>query len=61
MNVIKMTPEEKLEDVKFLIWTIPHLIKEGDTVIDELNQQIKFFKGIDILTYYIPTDPTKVK
>ena len=45
-----MTPEEKLEYVKF--WTLPHLMKEGDTSIDELNQQIKFFKGIDILHPY---------
>ena len=56
-----MTPEQKLEQVKFLIWTLPTLIKEGDTLIDELNQQIKCLKGIDILSYYIPTDPTKVK
>ena len=57
-----MTPEEKLEYVKSQIWILPHLIKEGDTLIDELNQQIKFlFKRIDIHTYYIPTVPNKVK
>ena len=45
INAIKMTPEQKLEYVKFLIWTLPTLMKEGDTLIDELNQQINFLKG----------------
>ena len=54
INAIKITTDENLEYVKFLIWTLPTLIKEGDTLIDKLNQQIHFLKGIDILTYYIP-------
>ena len=31
------------------------------TLLDELNLQIKYFKGVDILTYYTPSDPTKDK
>ena len=54
-----LTPEEKTEFVKFQILTIPKLRQEGDTILDDLNRQIKFIKGIDILTYYTPTDPNK--
>ena len=53
-----MTPEKNAEFVKLMIWTIPTSRQE---VIDDLNRQIKFIKGIDILTYYTPTDPTKEK
>ena len=51
---------KEMEDyVQSMVWTLPHLMKEGETLMDELNQHIKYFKGVDILTYYIPTDPTK--
>ena len=56
-----MTPEKNAEFVKLMIWTIPTLRQKGDIVIDDLNRQIRFIKGIDILTYYTPTDPTKEK
>ena len=56
-----MTPKEMDEYVQFMVWTIPLLMKPGDTLMDELNLHIKYFKGVDILTYYIPTDPTKDK
>ena len=42
-----------------MILTIPTLKQEGDTILDDLNRQIKFIKGIDILTYYTPTDSNK--
>ena len=32
-----------------------------EPILDELNLQIKYFKGVDILTYYTPSDPTKDK
>ena len=54
-----MTPKEMDEYVQFMVWTIPLLMKPGDTLMDELNLHIKYFKGVDILTYYIPTNPTK--
>ena len=56
-----MTPEKRTEYVQFLIWTLPIIRQEGDTLVDDLNRQVKFIKGRDILTYYIPTDPTKEK
>ena len=31
------------------------------TLLDELNLHIKYFKWVDILTYYTPSDPTKDK
>ena len=49
-----MTPKEMEEYVQFMVWTLPLIMKEGDT-------HIKYFKGVDIPTYYIPTDPTKEK
>ena len=51
-----MTPEKNAEFVKLMIWTIPTSRQE---VIDDLNRQIKFIKGIDILTYYTPTENYK--
>ena len=45
---------EKGEFLKFKILTIPALIQD-------LKRQIKFIKGIDIHTYYTPTDLTKEK
>ena len=47
--------------VQFMVGTIPLSVKPGDTRMDELNLHIKYYKGVDILTYYIPTDPTKDK
>ena len=44
-----------------MVGTIPLLMKPGDKLMDELNLHIKYFKRVDILTYYIPTDPTKYK
>ena len=41
--------------------TLPTLLEPTDTILDELNLQIKYFKGVDILTYYTPSDPTKDK
>ena len=37
------------------------MVQLDDTLLDYLNHQIKFLKGKDILTYYTPRDPTKVK
>ena len=56
-----MTSEEMDNYVKFITGTLPLLMKPGDTLMDELNLHIKYFKGVDILTYYTPTDPTKDK
>ena len=56
-----MTPKEMYEYVQFMVWTIPLLMKPGDTLMDELNLHIKYFKVVDILTCYIPTNPTKDK
>ena len=39
-----MTPEEKTEFSKFMILTIPTLRQEGDTILENLNMQIKFIK-----------------
>ena len=61
INAIKMTAEEMEKYIKFITETLPLQIKSGDTVMDELNLHIKYFKGVDILTYYTPTDPTKDK
>ena len=47
-----MTPEKKTEFVKFQILKIPELRQGGDTILDDLNRQIKFIKGINILKYY---------
>ena len=51
INAIKMTPEEMDDYVKFMVGTIPLLMKPGDTLMDELNLHIKYFKWVDILTY----------
>ena len=61
INAVEMTPEKKLEYVQFLVWTLPNLRQECDILVDDLNRQVKYLKGRDILTYYIPTDPTKEK
>ena len=37
------------------------LMEPGYTLLDELNLHIEYFKGVDILTYYIPSNPTKDK
>ena len=41
--------------------TLPTLLKPTDTLLDYLNLQIKYFKRVDILTYYTPSDPNKDK
>ena len=56
-----MTPLETENYIKFMMNTLPTLKKPTDTLEDELNLQIKYFKGVDILTYYTPSDPTKDK
>ena len=38
---------------KFITETILLLMKLEDTLMDELNLHTKYFKGVDILTYYI--------
>ena len=55
------TPEEGTDFVKFMMLTIPTLRQERDTILDGLNRQVKFIKGIDILPYYTSTDPNKEK
>ena len=44
-----------------MINTLPTLKKLTDALLDNLNLQIKYFHGVDILTYYTPSDPTKDK
>ena len=44
-----------------MINTLPTLKKPTYTLLDDLNLQIKYFKGLDILTYYTPSNPTKDK
>ena len=54
-----MSCEEKDRYVYFDTEILPLLMKPGYTLMDELNLHIKYFKGVDILTYY--TQPTKDK
>ena len=56
-----MTHKKMDKNSQFMVWTITLLMEKGNTLMDELNLNIKYFKGVDILTYYIPTDPTKDK
>ena len=56
-----MTISETEKYIKFMINTLLTLLKPTDTILDDLNLQIKYFKGVDILTYYTPSDPTKDK
>ena len=56
-----MTRKEMDEYEQLMVRTLPIIMKEGDTLMDELNLHIKYFNGVDILKYYIPTDPTKDK
>ena len=56
-----MTPLETENYIKFMMNTLPTLKKPTDTLLDDLNLQIKYFKGVDILTYYTPSDPAKDK
>ena len=51
LSAIKMTISEKEKYIKFMINTLPTLLKLTDTILDDLNLQIKYFKGVDILTY----------
>ena len=60
-NAIKITSEEMDRYVNFITEILPLLMKPGYFLMDELNINIKYFKGIDILTYYTPIDPTKDK
>ena len=61
LSAIKMTTSETKNYIKFMINTLPTLKKPTDTLLDDLNLQIKYFKGVDILTYYTPSNPTKDK
>ena len=45
----------------FMTEILPLLMRPGYTLMDELNLHIKYFKGVDILTYYTPSNPTKDK
>ena len=56
-----MSPLETENCIHFMINTLPTLKKPIDTLLDDLNLQIKYFKGVDILTYDTPSDPTKDK
>ena len=56
-----MTSEELVKYVYFITEILPLLMKPVYTLMDELNLHIKYFKGVDILTYYTPSDPTKDK
>ena len=56
-----MTPEEIDKYIYFLREILPTLMEPDYTLLDELNLQIKYFKGVDILTYYTPSNPTKDK
>ena len=61
INAIKITPKEMDAYVEYMTEELLILMKEGDTLKDELNLHIKYFNGVDILKYYIPTNPTKDK
>ena len=50
-----MTVDETEKYICFLMVTLPTLLEPNYTI------QIKYFKGVDILTYYTPSDPTKDK
>ena len=56
-----MTPGETEKYIYFLREILPTLMEPAYTLLDELNLQMKYFKGVDILTYYTPSDPTKDK
>jgi len=42
-----MTISETEKYIKFMINTLPTLLKPTDTILDVLNLQIKNFKGVD--------------
>ena len=56
-----MTMSETKNYIRFMLNTLPTLKKTTDTLLDDLNLQIKYFKGVDILTYYTPSNQTKDK
>ena len=47
--------------LNFQAQKIPELRQEGDTILDDLNRQIEFIKGKNILSYHIPSDINKEK
>ena len=59
IGAIKMTPQEMEKYVYFMKEILPTLMEPGYTLLDELNLHIKYFKGVDILTYCIPSNPTR--
>ena len=61
ISATELTQKETENFVEFLTNKLPTLLKPTDTLMDNLNHQIKFLKGRDILTYYTPCDPTKDK
>ena len=57
---MELTEEEKTKLTEFII-TTPTMMKQGDKYVDTLNRIIKYLKGRDILSYYIPENPDKEK
>ena len=55
---IKMAPEDTEKYAYFMKEILPTLMEPGYTLLDELNVHIKYFKVVDILTYYPPSDQT---
>ena len=55
-----LTEEEQEKYTEFII-TLPTMMKPEDRFVDALNRIIKYLKGKEILSYYIPEDPTKEK
>ena len=59
LSAIKMTTNETEKYIFFLMVTLPTLLEHNYTILDELNLQIKYFKGVG--TYCTPSDPNKDK
>ena len=57
---IDLTEEEQQKYTEFII-TLPTKMKPEDKYVDALNRIIKYLKGKEILSYYIPENPTKEK
>ena len=55
-----LTEEEQHEYTEFII-TLPTKMTPEDRFVDALNRIIKYLKGKEILSYYIPENPTKEK
>ena len=57
---LDFTEDEKTKLTEFIIKT-PTMMKPGDKYVDTLNRIIKYLKGKEILSYYIPENPDKEK